>query len=262
MAGQLGADGLQQPHLAGHLGGQVGEGDGGVIAVELKRGCRGGPPVIGPGGALLSLGGLGDHRQQSGSPGSQQRPRVCPPFQHCQVGLGQVPGQRAVGQQLAGQVLDPPLVQRTLLGQPVTGPHPAVQRSGLRAVGQLQRLQAPGCDQRQPGQGVGVDAVALGVPGQEPPQIGGLGAGHPEHPVPTGGEEHRDRQPGRTGRLHHHLQAGARNGAGQRRGLHRGQALHRRASSSPADLAAITAQHADGVVAGDAQIHSDQATFL
>ena len=64
------------------------------------------------------------------------------------------------------------------------------------------------------------------MPGQEPAQVGGLLRGHPEHRVAAGGEEHRDRQPRRAGRLDHHLQPASRRAPGQRRRLHRGQALH------------------------------------
>ena len=56
-------------------------------------------------------------------------------------------GQRAGWQQLADQVLEAPLVAGGGLGEPVTGPHPAVQRrpGGIR---QLQRVQPGGIDQR------------------------------------------------------------------------------------------------------------------
>ena len=45
---------------------------------------------------------------------------------------------------------------------------------------------------------------------QEPAQVVGLGRADPVHGVAAGREEHRDRQPRRPGRLHHHLQPGAR----------------------------------------------------
>jgi hypothetical protein len=64
-----------------------------------------------------------------------------------------------------------------LLGQPLAGPHPPVQ-AGPGAAGQLEWLQALGVHQRQPGQGLGVDGVGLGMPRQKPPQISGLGRGH------------------------------------------------------------------------------------
>jgi hypothetical protein len=92
-------------------------------------------------------------------------------------------------------------------------------------------------------------------------QVRRLGRGHPEHPVAAGGEEHRDRQPRRPGRLHHDLQPGARRRPGQRRRLQPGQAFHRRAGPPPAHLAAVPAQHPYGVVAGDAQVHPDQASL-
>jgi hypothetical protein len=75
-----------------------------------------------------------------------------------------------------------------LFGQPLAGPHPPVQ-AGPRAVSELQRLQPARVDQRQPGQGLGVDGVGLGVPGQEAAQVGGLGRRHPEHGVAAAGEE-------------------------------------------------------------------------
>jgi hypothetical protein len=62
VTGQFGAHRLQQPHLGGDLGGQVGEGDGRVIGVELERGRCGGAPGIGAGGALLAVRGLADQR--------------------------------------------------------------------------------------------------------------------------------------------------------------------------------------------------------
>ena len=58
-----------------------------------------------------------------------------------------------------------------------------------------------------------------------------LRARHPEHPMPAGGEEHRDRRPRRPGRLDHHLQPDPGRSTGQCRGLDRGQALHRRAGA-------------------------------
>ena len=77
-----------------------------------------------------------------------------------------------------------------------------------RRAGQPERPQAGGVEQRQPGQGFGVDAVGLGVPGQEAAQVGRLLRAHPEHPMPAGGEEDGDGQPGRAGGFHHHLQRG------------------------------------------------------
>ncbi len=35
MRSELGFDGPEKPHLGGHLGRQVGEGDAGVLAIEL-----------------------------------------------------------------------------------------------------------------------------------------------------------------------------------------------------------------------------------
>jgi hypothetical protein len=51
VGGQLGLGGAQQPVLAGDLGGQLGEGDRGVVAVQLEGGVGGGQPLGGPLGA-------------------------------------------------------------------------------------------------------------------------------------------------------------------------------------------------------------------
>jgi hypothetical protein len=37
VAGQVGLGGAQQPHLGGDFGGQISEGDGGVVAVQVQR---------------------------------------------------------------------------------------------------------------------------------------------------------------------------------------------------------------------------------
>ena len=104
--------------------------------------------------------------------------RVGPALQHGQVRRTDVPGQRRHGHELADQVLDADLVLGAGLGEAVTRPDPPVQRGTLGA-GQLQWLQAGGVEQGQAGQGVGVDAVGLGVPGQEAAQVGGLGRASP-----------------------------------------------------------------------------------
>ena len=146
-------------------------------------------------------------------------------------------------------------------GEPVTGPHPAVQRRPLRA-GQLQGVQPGRVDQRQPGQGVGVDAVGLGVARQQPAQVMGLGRADPVHDVAAGREEHRDRQPRRPGRFHHHLQPGARWGLGQRGPLHLRKTVHRRDRPGAAHQAAIAGQHPHGVGAGDPQVDPDQPSVV
>jgi hypothetical protein len=48
---ELGLGGPQQPDLAGDLGGQLGEGHRGVVAVQLEGGVGGGQPLGGPLGA-------------------------------------------------------------------------------------------------------------------------------------------------------------------------------------------------------------------
>jgi hypothetical protein len=53
-----------------------------------------------------------------------------------------------------------------LVRQPIGGPGPAVERRPL-GTWQLEGPQACGVDERKMGQRLGVDAVGLGVPGQE-----------------------------------------------------------------------------------------------
>ncbi len=216
VTGELGLGGAQQPDLGGDLGGQVRERDRGVAGVEVDRRLRGGNPLAGPLGALVVVRRLGDHRAHPLRTGFDQGVGVGPPLEHRQVRDTEITAQRRHRQQLADQVLDPHLVLRRGLGEPVTRPHPPVQRGPLHPR-QLQWLQAGRVEQRQPGQRVGVDPVGLGVPGQEPAQIRRLGRRHPVHHMAPAGEEHRDRQPRRAGRLHHHLQAGPCRGPDQGR---------------------------------------------
>ena len=70
-------------------------------------------------------------------------------------------------------------MQGRLLGEPVTGPHPAIQR-GLIGTVELEEAQPVGIDDGQPGQRVGVDAVRLGVAREVPPHVVRLGRGDPE----------------------------------------------------------------------------------
>jgi hypothetical protein len=219
VGGQLGLGGAQQPDLAVDLGGQILEGDGGVVAVQLEGGVGGGQPLLGPLGALLTGRCGGQQPLQPGTAGGHQGMGVGPAFEHGQVGLAELAGQGAGRQQLMDQVLDAALVAGGLLGEPITSPHAAVQCRPGR-VWQLQGVQPGRVDQREAGQGVGVDAVGLGMARQDPPQVVGFGRADPVHGVAAGREEHRDRQPRRPGRFHHHLQAGARWGLGQRDPLH------------------------------------------
>ena len=175
---------------------------------------------------------------------------VGPALEHGQVGLAELAGQRAGRQQLMDQVLDAALVAGGLPGEPVTSPHATVQRRPGR-VRQLEGMQPGRVDQRQPSQGVGVDTVGLGVARQHPPQVVGLGRADPVHDVAAAGEEHRDRQPRRAGRFHHHLQAGGWCHPGQGSLFHLGQALHGRGRLAATDQAAVTRKHPDGVGAGD-----------
>ena len=174
MVGQLGLDGAQQPDLGGDLGGQIDERGRGVAAVEVQRGSGGVDPLLRPVAAVVAVRGLADQCGESLGSQPEQGVRVRVAFQHGQVGDPKLPGQWRYGQQLPGQVLDPTLVFRAGPGEPVGGPDPPVER-GLLGAGQHQRLQPGWVEQRQPGEGVGVDAVGLGVPGQEPAQVGGLG---------------------------------------------------------------------------------------
>jgi hypothetical protein len=61
VAVQLGLGGGKQPELGGDLGGQILQGDSGVVGVQLECGAGGAKPLGGPGRALLAVGGLGDH---------------------------------------------------------------------------------------------------------------------------------------------------------------------------------------------------------
>ena len=105
-----------------------------VVGVQLECGAGGAEPLVGPGRALLAVGGLGDHPGQPGTAGGQQRVGVGVAFQHRQVGLAELASQWRHRHELTDQVLDAPLVAGGGLGQPVTGAHPAVQRrpGGIR----------------------------------------------------------------------------------------------------------------------------------
>jgi hypothetical protein len=66
--------------------------------------------------------------------------------------------------QLVGEGPDAGLALADLGRQPGHGPHPTIQRRPGRAA-EFDRGQPGGGDQWQPSQGLGVDAVALGVTG-------------------------------------------------------------------------------------------------
>jgi hypothetical protein len=108
------------------------------------------------------------------APACEQPVRVGPTFQHCEVGDTEIAGERGHREQLAGQVLDPHLVLGCQAGQAVRCPHPPIQRGAL-GPWQLERTQPGRVDQPQTRQGVRVDPVGLGVPRQEPAQIGCFG---------------------------------------------------------------------------------------
>jgi hypothetical protein len=159
------------------------------------------------------------------------------------------------------QVLDAALVGGGSLGEPIGGPHAAVQRRPGR-LRQLERVQPGRVDQRQAGQGIGVDPVGLGVPRQHSAQVVGFGRADPVHDVAAGREEHRDRQPRRPGRFHHHLKQGARGGLGQRGLFHLLKTVQGRDRLAAADQAAVAGQHPDGMGAGDPKVDSDQPSIV
>ena len=97
VAVQLGLGGGKQAELGGDLGGQILKGDSGVVGVQLQRGAGGAKPLLGPGRALLAVGGLGDHLLQPSSPGSNQRVGIGVAFQHRQVGLAEFASQWRLG---------------------------------------------------------------------------------------------------------------------------------------------------------------------
>ena len=61
MAVQLGLGGGKQAELGGDLSGQILKGDSGVVAIQLECGAGGAKPLVGPGRALLAVGGLDDY---------------------------------------------------------------------------------------------------------------------------------------------------------------------------------------------------------
>jgi hypothetical protein len=87
---QLGLGGGKQAQLGVDLGGQILKGDSGVVGVQLQRGAGGAKPLLGPGGALLAVGGLGDYLVQASSPGSDQPVGIGIAFQDRQVGVAGV----------------------------------------------------------------------------------------------------------------------------------------------------------------------------
>jgi hypothetical protein len=151
VGGQLGLGGAQQPDLGGDLGGQVLEGDGGVVAVQLDRGLGDLEPLGGAGRAEVVVGGFGDQPGQPGLPGGQERVGVGVAFQLGQVGLAELADQWAHRRELTDQVFAAPLVGGGGLGEPVGGAHAPVQCRPFRA-GQLQRPQPGRVDQGQPSQ--------------------------------------------------------------------------------------------------------------
>jgi hypothetical protein len=258
--GSLGLGGPDQADLAGDLGGQVLDRDGAVTLPQRNRLGGRGAQRLGLGLTELAPAGGDDQPGQPARPGGQQRSRVGVALQHGQVGVAQplAQGPADHGDELLSEGPGAGLAPADLGGQTGHGPHPTVQRRPRRAA-ELDRGQPGGGDQRQPGQGLGVDAVALGVPGKEPAQVGGLGRGHPQHGMAAAAEEHRDRQPRRPGRLDDHDQLGARVGGSKRGRLQRSQAGHRGAGTTAGADAAGVVDHHGGVVAGDAKVDPEQA---
>jgi hypothetical protein len=97
---------------------------------------------------------------------------------------------------------------------------------------------------------------------QHPPQVMGFGRADPVPGVAAGREEHRDRQPRRAGRLHHHLKQGAWSGLGQRGPLHLFKTVHGRDRLAAAHQAAVAGQHPHGVGAGDPKVDPDQPSVV
>jgi hypothetical protein len=91
--GQLGVGGAQPADLAGGLGGQLGAGDRGVIAVQLECGPGGGQPLLGSLGALVTGRCGGQHPLQPGTARGHQGMGVRPALQHGQLGLAELAGQ-------------------------------------------------------------------------------------------------------------------------------------------------------------------------
>lgn len=88
---ELGARGVQQPHLGGDLGGQAREVAGGVAVLKLQGGLGALKPRAGAAGVLIAVGDLGDHRGQLGLGGPGQGARVGIVLEYGQAGGAEVP---------------------------------------------------------------------------------------------------------------------------------------------------------------------------
>jgi len=73
MVGQFGLGGGKQVDLGVDLGGQLSEGDRGVVAVQLQGGAGSIQPLLGASGALPAVGGCADEPDQPSPASSQQR---------------------------------------------------------------------------------------------------------------------------------------------------------------------------------------------
>jgi len=76
----------------------------------------------------------------------------------------------------------------------------------------------------------------------------------------TSSEEHRDRQPRRPGRLHHHLQPRPGRRTGQRDRLDLGRAARGRPRLALGDRGTGLVEHPDRVRTRDTQVDPDQAS--
>ncbi len=166
MSLQLDADGPQETDLGGHLGSHVGERNGWVTPIQLDRRLRSTDPFSCPLGALMAPGLLGDEGTKPLDTDFYQHTRISPALQHCQLGGTEIASERGHWHQLANQALDPDLVDAGFTSQTIRGPHPSVQAGGLSSL-QAKRLQPGRVHQAQPGEGVGVDPVGLGVSREE-----------------------------------------------------------------------------------------------
>jgi hypothetical protein len=100
----------------------------------------------------------------------QEAARVAVTFQHREVRDRELAGDGVVDgrHDLPGQFPDAHLVAGRQFGEPVRGAHPAVQVRGV-ALGQRERLQPVGVDNREACEGERVDHVRLRMLRQEPP---------------------------------------------------------------------------------------------
>ena len=189
----------------------------------------------------MAVADLRDQGGEASGAGSQHASWVPIALQHRDVGVSELPGHRLIEHRhdVAGQFPDPGLLRTGQIPEAIRGPHPPIQRRPW-PLGQLDRQQ-PVVDQRQLRQRLGVDQVRLGVTGPELPQRRRLRCRHPIHEMPATHEEHRHRQPRRSRRLEHHLQARPLRGVLQRGALEGLQSLD--APDAPGSRHDLTCLH-------------------